>query len=112
MATLKRPGSPSIYVLRPDDPARYFDPAGIDWSRGYQPTAVAAVAHDRVELVHRAGMGALDEVEQAGAAALARIGGARVATLWAAYMATGPAAADAEPRSEARARFGGTDRAG
>lgn len=83
------------YVLLPGDPSRYFDPASVDWRTGYQPTA------GLLDFVERAQPGAVQTINAImrqggdGPAALAKLGGAPPDQLWASYMATRPAAADA-----------------
>jgi hypothetical protein len=89
------------YVLLPDDPGRYFDPQGLTEKTGYQPTA------GLLDWVERRRPGAVRRINQTmrqggdGAATLTEIAGADPDALWRAYMASRPAAANAQA---ARAR--------
>jgi hypothetical protein len=89
------------YVLLPDDPGRFFDPRGLTEKTGYQPTA------GMLDWVEKQNPGAVRRINQTmrqggdGAATLTEIAGADPDALWRAYMATRPAAANAQA---ARAR--------
>jgi len=88
------------YVLIPEDPARAFSPDGAEWSHGYQPTAGLL---DFVETAHPGAVHDINAAMRAGGdgpALLEKIGGAPPEQLWRRYLASRPAAmnADAERR--------------
>ena len=95
------------YVLIPDDPGRAFSPDGARFDGAYQPTAGLL---DWVERSHPGAVRGVNTVMRQGGdgpAELSRIAGAPLETVWAAYMASNPAATSPEAQ---RARQEGQGR--
>jgi len=84
------------YVLIPDDPGRAFDPKGAHFDGAYQPSAGLL---DWVERRHPGAVRSVNTVMRRGGdgpAELTRLAGAPLETLWAAYLASHPAATTPE----------------
>jgi len=84
------------YVLIPDDPGRAFDPKDAHFDGGYQPTAGLL---DWVERGHPGAVRRVNAVMRQGGdgpAELSRQAGAPLEMVWAAYLASRPAATSPE----------------
>ena len=84
------------YVLIPDDPGRAFDASTARFDAAYQPSAGLL---DWVERAHPGAVRSVNAVMRQGAdgpTELARLAGAPLETVWAAYLASHPAATSSE----------------